>query len=136
MNNIILIEDESMIADMYRFQFQKMGCEIAVFTQATKGLEALKVDSTKYDLLLLDMMMPDIDGITLLKQLRTHEQDHHISPPLPVIILSNLGDEYAYKQISEQDILGYLVKARYTPKQIFEEVQKLYQAHLDTQPAP
>jgi len=114
---ILIVEDESMLADLYAAKFKSRGFDVE---QANDGLEAEeKILRSDADLILLDIVLPQKDGFELLRWLR---QD--LKKETPVIILSNLGQDYEVKQGLKLGADGYLVKANFTPGQIVDYVEK------------
>jgi CheY-like chemotaxis protein len=119
MAKILIIEDEQFIRDIYIRQIQKIGFEIEGYGSGKKGLEAL--EHGKYDLILLDIMLPDINGLEVLKQIK---QDP-ASSKIPIILLTNLGQDEIIKEGFALGANSYLIKASYTPDQIAQEVKNI-----------
>ena len=114
--NIILIEDDSVLAEMYVQKFTREGYGI---THALDGDEGLKLIREKRpDLVLLDIMMPKRSGIEVLEELR---QDAG-TKDLTVILLSNVGDQEYIDKGMALGAAGYLIKSNYTPSEVVEEV--------------
>src|SRR3989344_1568052 len=116
---ILLIEDEDFIRDLYKRQFEKAGFVVEGFAKGKEGLDA----STKnqYDLLLLDIMLPDINGIEILKQIKQNS----FSKNLPVVMLTNLGQDSVIKEGFTLGAEGYLIKASFTPDQVVQEATNI-----------
>lgn len=113
---ILLVEDEKFIADLYARQLTNSGFAV---TTAYDGISAQKfLQTEKYDLLLLDIMLPGINGLELLKDLRQKNPQ----ATMPVLLLTNLGQEAVIKEGFTLGAAGYLIKASYTPAQIVAEV--------------
>ncbi len=117
--HILLIEDEDYIRDLYKRQLDLAGLATDGFNNGTDGLAALATG--KYTLVLLDIMLPDINGLEILKKIKADEQTKGI----PVILLTNLGQDSIIKEGFQLGAEGYLVKAAYTPNQIVEEIKNL-----------
>jgi DNA-binding response OmpR family regulator len=113
---ILLIEDEAFIADIYARELTKAGFNVKVARDGTTGLQALEEDT--YDLLLLDIMLPGIHGLEILRQWRTKNPQS----TMPVVLLTNLGQDEVIKEAFTLGAKGYLIKASYTPKQVVNEV--------------
>lgn len=115
---ILIVEDEAFIADLYSRQLIKAGLNVKVANDGTTGLQLLSAET--FDLLLLDIMLPGINGLELLKQWRTKNQQS----PMIVLLLTNLGQDAVIKEGFDLGAQGYLIKAAYTPDQVLGEVQK------------
>jgi DNA-binding response OmpR family regulator len=119
---IIIIEDEVFIADLYARQLTKAGYLVKTVNEGTAGLQEL--NQSEYDLLLLDIMLPGLNGLEILRQWKlTHAQSKMI-----VLLLTNLGQDTVIKEAFQLGANGYLIKAAYTPDQILVEVKKALDA--------
>lgn len=114
---ILLIEDEDFIRDLYKRQLEQANLLTDAFGSGAAGLKALRAN--KYDLVLLDIMLPDMNGLQILKTIKTDPQTQHV----PVIMLTNLGQEQIIKEGFTLGAESYLIKASYTPDQMVEEVR-------------
>lgn len=123
MTKIAIIEDDPVINQMYRMKFEAEGFIVQLANNGARGVSMVK--DFKPDMILLDLEMPEMNGETALKQIRSHEWGKHI----PVMILTNLGAEEAPKSLRALGILNYIVKANLTPSEVVskvkEELQKL-----------
>jgi DNA-binding response OmpR family regulator len=119
MTKIAIIEDDPVIAQMYRMKFDSEGFEVAVASNGEEGVGI--VQAMKPDLILLDMQMPIMDGLEALTIIRSH----HWGKKIPVLVLTNLGEEEAPKKIHLLDIAGYIVKADLTPRQVVERAKEV-----------
>jgi two-component system alkaline phosphatase synthesis response regulator PhoP len=120
---ILLAEDEKMIADMYSTKFTLEGYDVAV---AHDGAEALaKAKAEKPDIMLLDIIMPKLDGFATLKAVR---EDADLKAT-PVILLTNLGQEDDIKKGKELGADDYFVKANHSPQEIVEKVTTVLAKH-------
>ena len=116
---ILLIEDEKILLEMYSFKFSKDGFKVI---QAKDGEDGLRLASKeKPNLILLDIIMPKMDGFTVLKKLKEGEATKEI----PVILLTNLGQNEDMKKGLNLGALDYLVKANHTPTQVVEKIKKV-----------
>lgn len=116
---ILLIEDEDFIRDLYKRQFEKEGFIIEGYAKGKEGLAAAQQNS--YDLLLLDIMLPDTNGIDILKELKSNASTKN----LPIVMLTNLGQDSVIKEGFTLGADGYLIKASFTPDQIVTEVSNI-----------
>ena len=126
---ILIIEDETFIADIYARELTKAGFEVQIESTGPAGLQALEKNT--FDLLLLDIMLPGMHGLELLREWRIK----HPNSPMPVLLLTNLGQDEVIKEAFTLGAQGYLIKASYTPQQVVTEVQNTLQAK-PVAPAP
>jgi two-component system NtrC family sensor kinase len=121
MAKILLVEDDVMISEIYQRKFVLAGFEVDV---AMSGREVLqKVEQNTYDLILLDVVLPEMNGMDVLAELR---KSH--GPDLKIIIFSNLNEQEDRKKAFELGANGYIPKTEYSPSRLVEEVQRfLYQ---------
>lgn len=118
---ILLIEDEDYIRELYKRQLDLEGLITDAFANGKEGLASLA--QNHYDLILLDIMLPDINGLQILKQVKLNANTKDI----PVVLLTNLGQDVIIKEGFELGAEGYLIKASYTPAQIVQEVKNFLQ---------
>ena len=116
-NNIVLIEDEEMLANMYETKFKTEGYDIRKALDGESGLKLVEED--KPDLILLDIIMPKLDGFSVLKKLKASDK----SKDIPVILLTNLGQDEDIKKGQSLGAVGYLVKANLTPAEVVAKVK-------------
>jgi DNA-binding response OmpR family regulator len=112
MTKIAIIEDDPVINQMYRMKFEADGFEVQLADNGERGVEL--VEDFQPDLILLDLKMPHMDGDEALKEIRGHDWGKNI----PVIILTNLGEEEAPKSLKTLGVHSYIVKADLTPRQV------------------
>ena len=118
MSKILLVEDDFAISLLYKTKLEIHDWLVDV---AHNGLEALKqVAKNSYDIILLDLKMPYMDGEEFLRRFRKEQKDENT----PVIILTNISREEAPKTLWHYGISGYFVKAHSTPKDLAEIVAK------------
>jgi len=115
---IFIIEDELMLADMYKEKMEMAGFEVI---QAFDAEEALKkIEGTNPDLILLDILLPRQSGIYFLERIREKEEFKET----PVIAFSNFDDSETRKMAFDLDAKDYLIKTNYTPQEILDKVKK------------
>lgn len=124
---ILLVEDEDFIRDLYTRQLVKAGFAVKNAVDGQSGLNTLKTEA--FDLLLLDIMLPGINGLQLLREFKTQNP----TSPMITILLTNLGQESVIKEGFELGAQAYLIKASYTPDQVVNEVKN---ALFGSQPPP
>ena len=113
---IVLIEDEKDITELVRYNFRKEGFEVETFISGKEGLEYLRRNPA--DLALLDIMLPDVDGIEICRHLRS--EDH--SRSLPVIFLTAKGEEIDRVLGLEIGADDYVVKP-FSPRELIARVK-------------
>lgn len=116
---ILLIEDDQFLAEIYVAKFNEAGFEISVAQDGYQGLK--KAKEQKPDLILLDLIMPTMDGFDVL---RCSKGDADLEG-IPVIILSNLGEEEDVRKGLELGADDYLIKAHYTPTEVVVKVKNI-----------
>ncbi len=118
MTKIAIIEDDSTINQMYRMKFEADGFDVQVADNGKTGVEL--VEKFQPDLILLDLQMPEMTGDEALAEIRGHDWGKTV----PVIILTNLGEEESPKQLRNLGIHSYIVKANLTPKEVVLRVKE------------
>ena len=118
MTRIAIIEDDQVISQMYRMKFEADDFEVQLADNGKQGVEL--VEEFKPDIILLDLQMPNMDGSEALSEIRGHDWGKDI----PVIILTNLGEEEAPKALRQLGIHSYIVKADLTPRQVVGRVKE------------
>lgn len=115
---IILVEDETNIRSMYSTVLQEDGYEVVEISEGKRALEEL--ESSDWDLLLLDIMLPKLDGIELLKRLKSNPA----TKDKPVLILTNLKDDSIKDEALKLGANEFLVKSGLVPGDIVLAVKK------------
>lgn len=118
MTKIAIIEDDQVISQMYRMKFEADGFEVQLADNGKQGVSL--VENLRPDIILLDLQMPHMNGSEALAQIRGHDWGKDI----PVIILTNLGEEEAPKALRALGIHSYIVKADLTPRQVVSRVKE------------
>ena len=115
---ILVVDDESPVREIYSKEFSKAGYKVVLAVDGEEGL--LKAGKDLPDLILLDVMLPKMSGIDVLKALKKNE----LTKKIPILMLSNLGEEHIIKEGFGFGADGYLLKVSYTPSQVVEECRK------------
>lgn len=131
MPKILLIDDDSLLVRMYERKFKLDGSEVETAFDGKTGLA--KAAEFKPNLILLDIMMPEMNGLEVLEKLKADEG----SKAIPIILLTNLGG-------SQEDIdrglglgaVAYLVKADYTPAEVVAKVKEILAGYIKELPKP
>lgn len=117
---ILLIEDDHFINQLYMRVLQQAGFKM---TLAADGEEGIKLADNSFDLILLDIMLPKLDGINVLKKLK----ENPATEKIPVVLLTNLGQESVVKSAFEKGAQGYLLKMAFTPYQLADKIKPFLQ---------
>ncbi len=117
LKKILLVEDEDFIRELYMRQLTKAGFSVKSAVDGQSGLDTLKNET--FDLLLLDIMLPGMNGLQLLREFKTQNPNSQMI----TILLTNLGQESVIKEGFELGAQAYLIKASYTPDQVVNEVK-------------
>jgi DNA-binding response OmpR family regulator len=118
---ILCIEDEHFISELYVRSLTKAGYQVDVELDGAKGLK--KAQTNQYDIILLDLMVPNLTGIEILRALR----DPAVTPDFraKIIITTNLEQREDVRADIERQADGYLVKAEITPNELAQILQNL-----------
>lgn len=119
MQKIAIIEDDPTIAEMYRMKFESEEFEVEVASNGALGIEL--AEHMRPDLILLDLQMPEVTGEEALKKIRQETWGKTI----PVIILTNMGEEEAPKSLKHLGVEHYIVKADLTPSQVVKRAKEV-----------
>ena len=117
MIKIAIIEDDPTMSQMYRMKFESDGFEVRLAANGQIGVEV--VEKFQPDIILLDLQMPEMNGTEALRYIRAKDWGKTI----PVIVLTNLGEEEAPREIKELGVHSYIVKANLTPRHVVEQVK-------------
>jgi DNA-binding response OmpR family regulator len=118
MPKIAIIEDDQAIAQMYRFKFEGEGYTVETAENGRLGLEL--AEKMQPDIILLDLMMPEMNGDEMLELLRKTDWGKDIK----VIILTNMGEQEIPASVRELGVSGVILKADMTPRQVADIVKK------------
>ncbi len=118
MSSIAIIEDDQAIAQMYRIKFEAEGFSVQTAENGKIGLVLL--ETMKPDIVLLDIMMPEMNGDEVLEKLRATNW----GKDLKVIILTNMGEQEAPPKLKDLNVTAFIVKAEMTPRQVADIVKK------------
>lgn len=117
-HKIAIIEDDQAISQMYRMKFEAEGYEVDTAENGKIGLEL--IEAMKPDIVLLDLMMPEMGGEEMLIELRKKDW----AKDIPVIILTNMGEQEVPMRMKELNVRAFILKADMTPRQVAEIVKK------------
>jgi DNA-binding response OmpR family regulator len=115
MIDVLLIEDDKDLTELYRTELELLGATVKVATDGKKGLELAKED--KPDLILMDVILPEKIGLSILKELKSSEETTNI----PVVIMSNYDQGENPKKALELGAISFLSKQQFTPQELAKE---------------
>ena len=116
---VAIIEDDMAIVQMYRTKFETEGYDVATAPDGVAGLEL--IDSFQPDIVLLDLMMPNMNGLEMLSKLRSQPNGREAK----VVVLTNMGDTETATKVFKMAADDYIVKAEMTPKEVADRVKVL-----------
>lgn len=115
---VLLVEDDTFLLSMYTTKFELENFKVLAAEDGEKGLKmALKENP---DIILLDIMLPKIDGLEVLKKLKADSKTKNI----PVILLTNLSQKNEIEQALSLGADDYLIKAHFMPSEVVEKIKK------------
>lgn len=127
---ILVTEDETFIADLYSHVLQKAGYAVKTANDGQTALNILAQE--QFNLMLLDIMMPGMNGLEVLRQWKLKNPHSQMT----ILLLTNLGQDSVIKEGFELGAQGYLIKSSMTPDQVVIEVQKALKNVSATTPTP
>jgi two-component system sensor histidine kinase/response regulator len=120
MSRIMLVEDDPMIAEIYRKKFEIAGFEVV---NAVNGKEVLKMASEDhFDIILLDMVLPEMSGMDVLKELK---QSGKYPEDIKVFVFSNLSKAEHENEARKNGADGYISKTEFSPSQLVDEIKRI-----------
>ena len=121
MSKILCIEDDYFIADIYVRSLKKAGHDVTVIANGSEALAAAKQEV--FDIILLDLMLPDKSGVEILEELRG--KDNKALPHTKIIITTNFEEQAEDRAKLESMADGYLIKADVTPSMLVELIEEI-----------
>jgi CheY-like chemotaxis protein len=127
MSKIIIVEDDPMLGEIYQKKFSDAGFEVKLVTSG----KAVHGEASQYqpELILLDIVLPDMDGYEILEGLSKDVATKNI----PVYVFSNLSAKEDIERATKLGAKGFLTKSSFTPTQLVDEIRKLMGGKTDTQ---
>jgi DNA-binding response OmpR family regulator len=119
MAKILIVEDDRFLRELIARKLRNEGYEVIEAVEGEEGLKRIKEE--KPDLVLLDLILPGIDGFEVLESAK---KDSEIAS-IPVIILSNLGQREEIERGLKLGAIDYLIKAHFTPGEIIEKIKNI-----------
>lgn len=118
---ILIVEDDNLIAHMYGRVLERNGFKVDIAVNGAEGLQ--KAQQKHYNLVLLDIMMPELTGIEVLHKLRG--ENGRDNPDTKIVILTNLAQDKTSQEALKAQADGYIIKADIVPSQLADIVKKL-----------
>lgn len=119
MTKILVVEDDKFLREMISRKLEKEGYEVYQAIDGEKGEE--KIKEVKPDIVLLDLILPGIDGFEVLERVK---KDPEVAE-IPVIILSNLGQKSEVERGLNLGAVDFLIKAHFTPAEIVRKIKEI-----------
>ncbi len=116
---ILIVDDDHFLLDMYSLKFKTLGLQIDTADGSTKALQKIR-EGESPDIILLDIIMPTMDGLELLKVIR----DEKLASKAVVVVLTNQSDRMDTASSLGAD--GYIIKAMNIPSEVVNQVMKIY----------
>lgn len=118
MAKILIVEDDSFLQGLEVSTFKKAGFEVEIASDGQGGVD--KTESTKFDCILLDLMLPgDIDGFGVLEKIRMGSTNKET----PVLVFSNMADPDSYKKATDLGATEFIIKSSVVLEELVEKVQ-------------
>src|SRR4030067_2057416 len=115
---ILVVEDDQFLRDLYDDLLREEGYDVELAADGQEGLD--KILKGGYNLILLDIMLPKMDGLEILRQVRDKTPE---KPNGPTVLLTNLGQDSIIKEGFNLGASGYLIKSAMNPDQVLSEVK-------------
>jgi two-component system phosphate regulon response regulator PhoB/two-component system alkaline phosphatase synthesis response regulator PhoP len=119
---ILLVEDDGFLASIYAQKLELEGFEVSLAINGEDGLKLAQKD--KPSLILLDLLMPKMDGFEMLEKLKADEAIKQI----PVLVLSNLGQKEDVERCIRLGAVGYVIKAHSMPQETVKRIKEILAA--------
>lgn len=118
---ILLVEDDAFLVELYVTKFSELGYEMVVAEDGEQGLKM--AEEIHPDLILLDIVLPKLDGLAALKAIREIKELHD----MPVVLLTNLGQKEDVERGLGLGAEAYIIKAHFTPTEVVAKVEEVLQ---------
>ena len=119
---VLIVEDDQFLREFYQELLQSEGYTVDIAGDGEAGLK--KIQEQEFELVMLDIMMPKLDGLQVLRELKIKPAK---SSNVPIVVLTNLGQDAVIKQCFELGAEGYLIKSALNPDQVLSEIKAYLQ---------
>jgi len=116
---ILIVDDEKLLLDLYHDILVESGFEVVMTTNSKEGIEIAKREMP--DVILLDILMPEMNGFDVAKILKSDDTMKNI----PIYLLTNLPEESSSEKAKELGVSGYMMKAMTEPSKLAEEMKNI-----------
>jgi DNA-binding response OmpR family regulator len=116
---VLIVDDDAFLSGIYATKLELDGFGVVTARDGEEGLKAAMKE--KPDLILLDVLMPKLDGFEVLKRLKADPE----TKPIPVIMLTNLGQKEDIEKGLQDGAVDYLIKAHFVPAEAVEKIKKV-----------
>jgi CheY-like chemotaxis protein len=120
---VLIVDDDKFLLGMYSLKFTNSGYDVDTTVGSLAALEKLRAGA-KPDIILLDIIMPYMTGLELLKTIR----DEKLAPNATMIMLTNQSQSADIETAKTLGVDGYIIKAATIPSEVLKEVEKIYEA--------
>ncbi len=118
---VLIIDDDEFLLDMYATKFRANGFDVDLCPSASDALDRIK-NGASPDVVLLDLVMPGMDGFEFLKTMRASK----LVPNAKIVLLTNLGQKEDIDKGMRLGAVDYIVKAHHTPSEVVQKVRALF----------
>lgn len=120
---ILLVDDDELIRDLYTEVLKDANFVVEAARDGSEGLELMQKGG--YDVVLLDLIMPELDGVTVLRKLKDNPAS---KPNKHIIVLTNLDFQPTLEEAMDLGAESYLIKSAHTPDEVVQQVTTTAQA--------
>ena len=117
--HILIVEDDLFLAEIYQKKFEMEGFKVSMANDGEKAVTDIKKKLP--DLVLLDILLPKLDGFSVLEAIKSDSA----SKDIPIILLTNLGQQDDVQRGLEKGAADYLIKTHFKPSEVVDKVRKL-----------
>ena len=118
--NVVLVEDDSFIIQMYLAKLEEIEVEVSAFSNPLEAQKFLEASDIYFELFLFDLLLPDITGYELLEWCKNTPKIKDV----PVVIMSNLSSQKDINEAYEKGAVDFIVKSNYTPSEVLKVIKK------------
>ncbi len=123
-HSVLMVDDDKFLLDMYRRKFEQKGIQPDLAVGSAEALQKLR-EGSKPEVLVLDIIMPGMDGLELLETIRKEK----LVPDSLIIMLTNESDSAKIERAKALGVAGYIVKATSIPSEVVTEILKIAESH-------
>lgn len=118
-HKVFIVDDDPFVLDMYVLKFKEEGFEVITMSSGKNAV--MRIKKEKPDIILLDVIMPMIDGFEILRSL----QKENLDPKPKIIFLTNFGQKEDVERGLQLGADDYIIKAHFTPREVVEKIKSL-----------